>query len=395
MPAATHRSISIKEHSMSISIHALKMSAKADWRSALAELGPRLAEEDHRCDEMNQYVGANLALLRERGFLELGVPVELGGAGLTRTELADMLRTLAHHSSSTALALAMHTHVLAAAVWRWRHQKAPVEGLLKKVAAERIQLLSSGGSDWLDGSGKAVKVEGGYRVYARKIFASGAPSANLFMTGAIEENAPEGATVLQFGVPMSAAGVSVRETWDTMGMRGTGSHDVLLDDVFVPDAAIGARRKPGVWHPLMHIVSMVAFPLVYAVYTGVAEAARDLAVAAAAKRRDPAVVELVGALDTELAATRMALESMVAFSETAEPGPATTNTIFMHRTLVGRSALKTVDLALEVSGGASYHRRNGLERLFRDAQGARFHPLPEYQQRRLAGRMALGLPIDG
>src|SRR5262245_14584254 len=374
---------------------AQEMPAQADWRSTLAEIGPRLAEEDRRCDEMNQFVGANLALLRERGFLELAVSAELGGAGLSRTELADMLRTLAHHSSSTALALAMHTHVLAAAVWRWRHQNAPVEALLKKVATERIQLLSSGGSDWLEGSGKAVKVEGGYRIYGRKIFASGAPSASLFMTGAIEEDAPEGATVLQFGVPMSAAGVSVRETWDTMGMRGTGSHDVVLEDVFVPDAAIGARRKPGVWHPLMHIVSMVAFPLVYSVYTGIAEAARDLAVKAVANRHDPAIVDVVGALDTELAATRIALDSMVAFSESAQPGPETTNTIFLHRALVARSARKTVDLALEVAGGASYHRRNGLERLFRDVQGARFHPLRDHQQRSLAGRIALGLPIDG
>jgi alkylation response protein AidB-like acyl-CoA dehydrogenase len=378
-----------------MSIHALKKPVETNWRSVLAEISPLLAEEDRRCDEMNQFAGANFALLRERGFLELAVPVELGGAGLTRTELSEMLRTLARHCGSTALALAMHTHVLAATVWRWRNQNAPVEALLKRVATERIQLLSSGGSDWLDGSGKAVKVEGGYRIYARKIFASGSPSANLFMTGAIDEDAPEGPMMLQFGIPMNAAGVSIRETWDTMGMRGTGSHDVLLDDVFVPDAAIGARRKPGMWHPLMHIVSMVAFPLVYSVYTGVAEAARDLAVAAAAKRRDPAVIDLVGAMDTELAATRIALESMVAFSESAQPGPETTNTIFMHRTLIARSAIKTVELALEVAGGASYHRRNGLERLFRDVQGARFHPLPEHQQRRLAGRLALGLPIDG
>jgi alkylation response protein AidB-like acyl-CoA dehydrogenase len=393
MPAVTIEHFHQEEHPMSI--HALKKPVETNWRSAIAEIGPLLAEEDRHCDEMNQFVGANFALLRERGFLELAVPLELGGAGLTRTELSEMLRMLARRCSSTALALAMHTHVLAATVWRWRHQNAPVEGLLKRVVAERLHLLSSGGSDWLDGSGKAVKVDGGYRIYARKIFASGAPSANLFMTGAIDEDAPGGPTMLQFGIPMNGEGVTIRETWDTMGMRGTGSHDVLLDDVFVPDAAIGARRKPGVWHPLMHIVAMVAFPLVYSVYTGVAEAARDLAVAAAAKRRDPAVIDLVGALDTELAAARIGLESMVTFSEAAQPGPETTNTIFMHRTLVARSALKTVELALEVAGGASYHRRNGLERLFRDVQGARFHPLPEYQQRRLAGRLALGLPIDG
>jgi hypothetical protein len=265
-----------------MSIQALRKSpeppaATPRWRAVLGQIGPQLAEEGRRCDRANAFVGANMALLREHGFLELAVPAELGGAGLSRTELSAMLRELAHYCGSTALALAMHTHVAAAAAWRWRHQKAPTDGLLKRVAAERIQLLSSGGSDWLLGSGKAVKVDGGYQVYACKLFASGAPAANLFMTGAIEEDAPDGPAVLQFGVPMNAPGVSIIETWDTLGMRGTGSHDVLLDGVFVPDAAIGARRKPGVWHPLLHIVALVAMPLVYSVYAGIAEAARSLA----------------------------------------------------------------------------------------------------------------------
>jgi len=72
----------------------------------------------------------------------------------------------------------------------------------------------------------------------------------------------------------------------------------------------------------------------------------------------------------------------------------TSNTIFMHRVLVARSALKTVDLAIDVAGGAAYFRKLGLERHFRDIQGARFHPIAGAPQRRLAGRMALGLPID-
>jgi acyl-CoA dehydrogenase len=378
-----------------MTVQALKRppAANAEWRAVLAEIGPRIAEEGRRADAANEFVQANFALLRERGFFELGVPVELGGGGLSYTELSDMLRTLAHYDSATALAFAMHTHAVAAAVWRWRHQKAPVDGLLKKIAAERIQLLSSGGSDWLAGSGKAEKVEGGYRIHGRKVFASGAPSANLFMTGAIEETA-EGSTVLQFGVPMNADGVSIVPTWDTLGMRGTASHDVMLDGVFVPDAAIGARRKPGVWHPLLHIVTMCAFPLVYSVYVGVAESARTIAVEVARKRRDPGVVELLGALDTELEAARIALDSMVAFAETAQPGPETSNTVFIHKALVTRSVLKTVELALEVAGGGSYFRRLGLERHFRDIQGARFHPITEAPQRRLAGRIALGLPID-
>jgi alkylation response protein AidB-like acyl-CoA dehydrogenase len=380
---------------MSVSVVRKAPAAQPDWRDVLEQIGPQIAEEGRRCDQANEFVAANMAALRDHGFLALGVPSELGGAGLSRAELADMLRQLAHHCGSTALAFAMHTHAVAAAAWRWRHQKAPTDGLLKRVAAERIQLLSSGGSDWLNGSGKAVRVEGGYRVSGRKVFASGAPSAQLYMTSAIDESAPDGPTVLQFGVPMSAEGISIVESWDSLGMRGTGSHDVLLEGVFVPDAAIGAKRKPGMWHPLLHIISMVAFPLVYSVYAGVAEAARDLAVKAVAKRRDADAIEAIGALDTELTATRIALNSMVAFAETAQPGPETTNTVFIHRALVGRHAMKTVDLALEATGGAGYFRSLGLERLYRDVQGARFHPLQPGQQRRLAGRVALGLPIDG
>ena len=374
-------------------LHTTKES-RPEWRAVLAEIGPQIAEEGRRCDRTGDYVGANIKALRERGFFELGVPAELGGAGLSRAELSEMLRELAHFCGSTALAFAMHTHGTAAAAWRWKHQKAPMDGLLKRIATERIQLLSSGGSDWLAGSGQAVKVDGGYRVDARKIFASGAPSANLFMTGAIEET-PDGATVLQFGVPMTAEGVSVDANWDTLGMRGTASHDVVLDNVFVPDAAVGVRRASGAWHPLMHIISMVAIPLVYSVYAGIAESARDIAVAAAKKRPERAPADIAGALDTELAATRIALASMVAFAETAQPSAETTNAIFIHRSLVSRSAIKTVDLALDLAGGASFFNSLGLERLFRDVQGARFHPLPEPVQRRLAGRMALGLPIDG
>lgn len=365
-----------------------------DWRATLEEIGPELAKEGRRCDDTNEFAAANFEVLRAREFLALAVPAELGGHGLSRSEVAQALRAMAHYCPSTALALAMHTHPTAAAAWRWKHQKAPVDGLLKRIATERIQLLTSGGSDWLAGSGKAEKAEGGYRIHARKSFASGAPAAQLFMTGAIEDDPKEGPTMLQFGVPMNAKGVSIAETWDTMGMRATGSHEVVLDGVFVPEAAIAGRRKPGVWHPLLHLVSMIAFPIVYSVYTGIAEAARDVAVAEVGKRRDPAI-ETVGELETELAATRMACDNLVAFCETATPSPETSNTVFIHRALVARGALRTVELAMEVAGGAAYFRRTGLERLFRDVQGARYHPLTPGAQRRLAGRMALGLPIDG
>lgn len=363
-----------------------------DWRATLAELAPRLEATEKRCDQAKEYVADNLVLLREHGFFALAVPSELGGVGLLPTELAEFLRTLGRIASSTALTMAMHTHPVAFAAWRWRNQKAPTDALLKRIAAERLQILTSGGSDWLPGSSTATKVEGGYKINGRKVFASGAPTANLFMTMAVEQT-PEGPTVMHIAVPLSSPGIRIVETWDTMGMRGTASHDVLFQDVFVPDAAISVRRPSGAWHPIMHLISMVAFPLVYAVYTGVAEAAHSVAIAAA-KCKGTASVELVGELQTEWTATRIAHDSMVAFANTAQPGETTTSEIFTHRSLVARSALRTVELALEAAGGTSYFREQGLERLFRDIQGARFHPLRSVDQRKFAGLVALGLPVD-
>jgi acyl-CoA dehydrogenase len=189
--------------------------------------------------------------------------------------------------------------------------------------------------------------------------------------------------------------VKILDTWHTLGMRGTGSHDITLDDVFVPEAAVAGRRPQGKWHHLFHVIVMVALPLIYAVYVGVAEAARDLAVRQAMKKRgDANIPYLVGEMENELTTADMALEAMIATAATAQPGPETTKRVTIARTLCGRAAIGTVDKAMEVTGGGAFYRSIGLERLFRDVQGARYHPLQDKAQLRYAGRLALGLDID-
>ena len=84
--------------------------------------------------------------------------------------------------------------------------------------------------------------------------------------------------MLHFGIPMNSPNVKVLDTWRTLGMRGTGSHDVMIEGHVVPEAAVAVKRKAGEWHPLFHIIATIAFPLVYAVYLGVAESARDIAI---------------------------------------------------------------------------------------------------------------------
>src|SRR5262249_17416645 len=161
--------------------------------------------------------------------------------------------------------------------------------------------------DWLQGSGSATRVAGGFRIDARKAFASGAPAADLYSTGAVYDDPAAGPTVLHFMVPMTAAGVRIVPTWRTLGMRATGSHDVVLEGVFIADSEVSLHRPQGKWHPVFHLVSMVALPVICAVYVGIAEAARAIAIAQAAKRSAaPAAVHIVGGMENEIAAARAA-----------------------------------------------------------------------------------------
>src|SRR5262245_1753243 len=370
-------------------------TTSSEWVALAHRLGPRFAECAGPHDADDSFVAENYAELKQARVFSAHVPVELGGGGASHEEICAFLRALARYCGSTALAFSMHTHQVATAVWRWRHDGAPVEPLLRRVAAEELVLVGSGGSDWLAGSGTAVRVEGGYRVSARKIFSSGCPSGDLLITSAVYDDPKDGPTVLHFPLPLREQGVKILDTWHTMGMRATGSHDVQIDQVFVPDAAIGVRRAQGKWHHLFHLTVLLALPIIYAVYVGVAEAARDLAVREAAKKRnDPDVIALVGEMDTELATARLALGAMIEHAAHDKPEPQTTNDNLIGRTLAGRAALRTVEKAMEVVGGASFYRKLGLERLLRDIQGARYHPLQEKRQLRYTGRLALGLDID-
>lgn len=364
-----------------------------DILAVARELGTKFAERAKAADDEDMFVAENYHDLRASGLVEAGVPADLGGGGADIGALSGMIRELARHCGSTGLAFAMHTHQVAIPAWRWTHQQAaPVVPLLKRVAAERIILLSSGGSDWIEGSGKAERTEGGYKITARKIFTSGSPSGDLLMTGAVLEGEPEGPLVLHFGVPMKSGHVSIKPTWKALGMRGTGSNDVMIEGHFVPEEAVALRRKQGEWHMLFHIISMIAFPIIYAAYLGVAESARDIALGLARRRAgDPHVVALVGQMETELRAAQYAHANMVATAHAGTPSPETTNEIMIARSLVARHAIAAVECAMEAAGGAAFFRDNGLERRFRDIQGARYHPLRSGNQHEFSGRLALGL----
>jgi len=347
--------------------------------------------------ETDKFVHENYADLKDAGLIRAGVPTKLGGSGASLRDLSEMLRIIAGACGSTGLALSMHTHQVAIPAWRWHNQDAArpmVEPLLRRVADENLVLLSSGGSDWIGGSGTAEKVDGGYRITARKVFTSGAPAGDLLMTGAISEEDGE-RMVLHFAVPLGAPEVTVLDTWRTMGMRSTGSHDIQIDGLFIPNDKIPLKRKAGEWHPAFQMIATIAFPLIYSAYLGIAESAREIAVGIAGiKPASHRAQSIAGRMDTALTAARLAHNYMIEVAERNAPSAKTVNDVMIGRRLVEENTIRVVELAMELAGGASFYRKTELERRFRDIQAARYHPLQKEAQAEYTGAMALGQPID-
>jgi alkylation response protein AidB-like acyl-CoA dehydrogenase len=364
------------------------------WVTIVGELGPDFASRAAQHDAEDSFVAENYEAMRQRKLFSAAVPAELGGGGALHGQICTVLRELAHYDGSTALAFSMHSHLLAALLWRHQHNLAPpAEPILRRIAAEELVLVSTGGSDWLDGSGVAVKEGDGYRVSGRKIFGSGSPSGHLLLTSAVYDDPQDGSTVLHFAVNLKGEGVTILDDWRTLGMRSTGSNTIILDQVYIPEAGISVRRPKGKWHRFFDIISPLAWPLVMSVYVGVAEAACDIALPQAAKKKDdPLVQELVGEMDTELLSAQNALQSMIELAGTDyEPNLYNSSLTYQRKTLAGRGAVRAVEKAMEIVGGSSFFRSLGLERCFRDVQGVRFHPFQERRQYLFSGRVALGL----
>ena len=213
----------------------------SSWFSLIEQMGAQLGSEDRQADQSDEFVAGNHELLRENGFLDALVPAEFGGGGVSFDEMSDILRIIAHYSSSTDLALSMHQHLVAANVFK--HKKGEdVNKFMKMVAGNKAVLISTGARDWLESNGTMTRTEGGYLFSATKQFASQSAGGGIAVTSAPYQAADASWNVLHFPVPLAQAGVNLIENWQAMGMRGTGSHAIRFENVFVPDSAIALSR---------------------------------------------------------------------------------------------------------------------------------------------------------
>jgi len=367
-----------------------------DWVEVARELGDEFAKRAAGYDRHGDFVSENYRDLRDSRLFSAGIPVEAGGGGASYEDLCSVVRELGHHCGSTALAFAMHTHPVAVNVFKHLRGDEAATRTLQKIAENELAIAGTGANDWLESSGEAKRVEGGYRVTAHKRFVSGTPGAQVLVTSAAYAG-PDGTEVLHFGIPFKTEGVRIVETWNALGMRGTGSHDVILEEVFVPEASIVGRRPAGVWHAMWNVVLPTALPLITAAYVGLAEAAADLAVTAA-KRRGPELASVVGEMLSALTIARIALADMVRANDNHrfKPTVELANEILARKTIAADAVKKVVEMAAELVGGPGFIQGHPMERIVRDVRAMHYHPLPARRQHIFSGRIALGYdPIRG
>jgi acyl-CoA dehydrogenase len=371
----------------------------ARFTDLAARIGAVAAEHAAEHDRDATFVSEAYAAMREHGYLALAVPEELGGLGATMRQACYAQAELARHDGATALSVAMHTYLTLVQRYRRRMGAPDAEAVLRRIAAEGIVIATSGGSDWLWPTTTAVPTDTGFLVSGRKTFCSQSPGATVVATCAVLGEPGADADVMHFSVPLAAPGVRIEETWDTLGMRGTASHDVVLEDVAVAADKIAGHRPYGELGAPLLAATVHFAPIVGATYFGIAAGARDAAVAAASAGSRgprpaadlPRVHRQVGSMDAKLRGAWWALMgSLDELGEDYTATPSALATVMLAKRQAVTEAIEVVNLAMDVMGGRSFFRRFGMERAYRDVRAGAFHPLTPEATLSYAGKLALG-----
>lgn len=374
---------------------------------ALADdLATRIAPRAAEYDRGNTFPFADFADMKSVGYLALTVPEAAGGMGANVGEFVRAQGRLALGNGATALASAMSLSTIGREA-QFRAWPDAIRGRVFAAAVRDGATVNSIATEPELGSPSrggrpnttAKQVEGGWLVNGRKTWSTLSPILTFFLVFAAVEGSDETGDFL---VTRGARGLSIVETWDSLGMRATGSHDVMLEDVFVPDMDVvrlgGARRgaDPGesdhrAWGALA----------VSATYLGVAEAARNAAVQYATDRIPsglgkpistlPTVQTRIGEMDIALLSARALLWSVAdewdisTGRQTGFPGR-----VAAAKMVATNTAIRVVDLAMRVAGGASLAKSLPLERYYRDVRAGLHNPPMDDVTLTLVGKNAFG-----
>ncbi|MBM6623346.1 acyl-CoA/acyl-ACP dehydrogenase [Micrococcaceae bacterium RIT802] len=342
-------------------------------------------------DAANAFCAEDLLELGEAGYLKAMVPMDRGGLGWGMERTTAAQRLLAAHAPATALAVNMHLVWSAVAQLLAARGDHRLDFVLDWVAAGEIMAfgVSEAGNDSVlfDSITRAEPTsDGGYDFTGMKIFTSLAPAwTKLGVFG--KEGDGDAARLVHGFIDRADPGVETIENWDTLGMRASQSHSTQLNAAHADAGTIHSRLPTGPnADPLVFGIFAAFLTLTASVYVGLAERGVELAAEKPAKRtslkdggralaQDPDIrwqvadagLEMLR-LDAQLRLTSRDLDDVVDHGASWFPRLVTL------RTHAGDTARRTIQLALQVSGGGQYFRGSELERLYRDALASLYHP---------------------
>ena len=372
-------------------------------------------------DRLAQVEAANFADLQAAGIAGAFVPEDLGGMGLSSVhDWMAGIAALARGDGSTAIAINMHLSVsrgmagpYTAAVAAGK-DAAGLAAPLKAIAAGKMLVCATAterGTDNLHPLTEATPVDGGWAINGTKMFVTMSPIAtHLGMNLRMRDD--DGDHLVTTLMPMDTPGIQQQNDWDALGMRASGSQSVRFEDVRVGKSALRRLGAWGEWSARVLVNRTLGNLTLVAAFLGIAEHARELALAHVGKstRVDQTVSEsagvrnLVGEMEIETAKCQAILRASGALMDErlAEfPGgemPLEHAHELMKdyqaaKWVTNRGAIDIVSMAMDLCGGAGFMNTNTLARLYRDVRAGPFmQPFAAAEIRDYVGRVALGQP---
>lgn len=362
-------------------------------------------------DRENRFYKEDFDELRKAGYLNMAIPKEMGGLGLSLAEVCKETRRLAYYAPPTALGTNMHVYWTGVAAQIHRSGDNSLDWLLKEAAAGEVFASGHGetGNDLplLLSSTKAERVDGGYRFTGRKSFGSMTPVWTRLGLHGMDTSDPNAPKIVHAFMTRDTKGYTVKETWDVLGMRATQSDDTILEGALVPDRYIARLVPAGAGGADLFVLSIFAWALLaFAnVYYGLAQRARDIIVEALKKKTSlavsrsmahhPEVQHGVADIVMELEAIGPYIDKVAQdWSHGVDYGNDWPAKIVAAKYRSVEGAWRVVDRALDLSGGFGMFKKSELERLFRDARAGRFHPGNSALTHEFVAKTALGINPD-
>lgn len=365
------------------------------WSTIVGELAQTFAQRAATDEWEGRFHAENFVELQRAGYLTLTVPCELGGQGASLLDAVLAQYRLGQGDGSTALVAGMHLMHMA----RLAEGRTEFSNLFKHICHEVVEhgaMINSAVSEPATGSpsrgGRPTTTarrqpDGSWIINGRKTFTTGSHALHFFLVGCSAEdehgNPLSKSPREDFLVTCDMPGVRIEDTWHMMGMRGTASNDLILEQVYVSaeahvDASIPLPSIPNIQNRL---TGWILVPI--AVYLGIAQAARDEAIRFACQHQPnslkqpiatlPHVQEKAGKMDLALLESRAMLFG-VAEQLSSDPGSVPASIIGAAKYVVTNHALEVVDIAMRLVGAASLSLSSPLQRYYRDVRAGLHNP---------------------